>query len=55
MKGAIARAEELREETPDSIFCNSLRTLPTLPFMKKQPVKRYGMIPTVWLMCLWLV
>ena len=53
MKGAIAKAEELKAVTPELSFYNNLRILLTLPCIYGLPVWKYGEIPRGKSISLW--
>ena len=44
MKGAIARAEELRDSIPGAVIWGSLSIPPTLPFTSAPQARRFGLI-----------
>ena len=46
MKGAIAKAEELSKEIPDSFIPGQFVTLQILQFTEQQQVPKFGTIPT---------
>ena len=53
MKGAIAKAEELKAATPDSVIFNNLKILLTPPCIYVLPAWKYGEIPRGKSISLW--
>lgn len=52
MKGAIAKAEELKESIPGAVILDSSTIRPTLRPMRQLPARKYGKIPTgKWIFC----